>query len=131
MYVDFQNTNRKEERNLTGQPKTSSAFPKAPMHSSFWGSAVCDYLNPDYVKKKKSAIYWVGQKLCSGFSCNNIFFLPHPICVGSWNFRMYFLKYLFIWLLWVLVAACRIQFLDQGWNLGPLHWEHRVPATGP
>ena len=30
-----------------------------------------------------------------------------------------------------LVLACRIQFPDQGWNLGPLHWERGVPATGP
>ena len=31
----------------------------------------------------------------------------------------------------VLVAACGIQFPDQGWNPGPLHWEHGVLATGP
>ena len=31
----------------------------------------------------------------------------------------------------LLVAACGIQFPDQGSNLGPLHWEHRVLATGP
>ena len=30
-----------------------------------------------------------------------------------------------------LVAACRIYFLDKGSNQGPLHWEHRVLATGP
>ena len=27
--------------------------------------------------------------------------------------------------------ACGIQFPDQGSNLGPLHWEHGVLATGP
>ena len=27
--------------------------------------------------------------------------------------------------------ACGIQFPDQGWNPGPLHWERGVPLTGP
>ena len=31
----------------------------------------------------------------------------------------------------LLVAACEIQFPDQGSSLGPLHWEFRVLATGP
>ena len=31
----------------------------------------------------------------------------------------------------LLVVACEICFLDQGLNLGPLHWEHRVSAIGP
>ena len=31
----------------------------------------------------------------------------------------------------LLVAACRIQFPDQGSNLSPLHWQHGVLATGP
>ena len=30
-----------------------------------------------------------------------------------------------------LVAACEIQFPDQGSNPDPLHWEHRILATGP
>ena len=30
-----------------------------------------------------------------------------------------------------IVAACGILFPDQGLNLGPLHWKHRVLATGP
>ena len=38
--------------------------------------------------------------------------------------------YLFIWLCWVLVAACGIKFPDQGLNLGSLCWEHGVLATG-
>ena len=42
-----------------------------------------------------------------------------------------FLMYPFVWLRWVLVAACEIEFPDQGWNLGPLHWEHKVLAIGP
>ena len=29
------------------------------------------------------------------------------------------------------VAACGIQFLDQVWNPGPQHWEHRVLTTAP
>ena len=31
----------------------------------------------------------------------------------------------------LLVLACGIQLPDQGLNLGPLHWEHPVLATGP
>ena len=31
----------------------------------------------------------------------------------------------------LLVAAHGIQFLDQGSNPGPLHWERRVLATEP
>ena len=31
----------------------------------------------------------------------------------------------------LLVTAHGIQFPDQGWNPGPLHWELRVLATGP
>ena len=38
-----------------------------------------------------------------------------------------FKKYLFIWL-WTVYCG---TFPDQGLNLGPLHWECRVLATGP
>ena len=31
----------------------------------------------------------------------------------------------------LLVAAYGIQFPDQRLNPGPLHWDYRVPATGP
>ena len=31
----------------------------------------------------------------------------------------------------IFKVACRIQSLHQGLNLGPLHQEHRVLATGP
>ena len=31
----------------------------------------------------------------------------------------------------LFVEACKIQFPDQVSNLGPLHWEHGVLATGP
>ena len=31
----------------------------------------------------------------------------------------------------LIVAAHGIQFCDQGWNLGPLHWECGGLATGP
>ena len=38
-------------------------------------------------------------------------------------------KYLFIWLCWVFVAACGIQFPDEGaMNPGTLRWELRVLA---
>ena len=46
--------------------------------------------------------------------------------------------YLPIWLCWVLVgalellvAACGIQFCNQGLKPGPLHWELEVLVTGP
>ena len=39
--------------------------------------------------------------------------------------------YLFIWLCWVLVATPKLSVVTWGWNLGPLHWEFRVLATGP
>ena len=42
-----------------------------------------------------------------------------------------FKRYLFIWLHQVFLAAYGIQFPDQALNLGLLHWEHRVLATGP
>ena len=56
-----------------------------------------------------------------------------------------FLKYIFIWLLRVLAAACEIFIVacgifscstwglapDQGSNPGPLHWERGVLTTGP
>ena len=67
--------------------------------------------------------------------------------------KIFFLKYLLIWLHQVLVAACRvfswsmwdllvvkcghlvaargIQFPIQGSNPGTLHWEDGVSATGP
>ena len=38
---------------------------------------------------------------------------------------------LFMWLQQILVAACGIQFPDQGSNPDPLHWEQGVLATGP
>ena len=55
---------------------------------------------------------------------------PHhlrpPLTLYSYFFNVYF--YLF-WLHPVLVA-CRIWFLDQGSNPGPLHWEPEVLITG-
>ena len=39
--------------------------------------------------------------------------------------------FLFIWRHQVLAVACGIQFLNLGWNPGPLHWELRVLAPGP
>ena len=46
------------------------------------------------------------------------------------SFFIFIFKYLFIWLHWVF-AAYRISFPNQGSNLGPLHSEHGVLATGP
>ena len=45
---------------------------------------------------------------------------------------LYFLKLFFIYLA-VLGPNCGLwdQFPDQGSNMGPLHWEHRVLDTGP
>ena len=50
----------------------------------------------------------------------------------------FFFKDLFIWVCWVLVAACElldvacgIQFPDKGSNPGPLYQEYRVLATEP
>ena len=34
-------------------------------------------------------------------------------------------------LFWLYHMACGIQFSDQGLNLGPLHCERRILATGP
>lgn len=49
----------------------------------------------------------------------------------------FFNIYVFIWLCQFLVTACKplveacgIQSPYQGWNSGPLHWEHGVLATG-
>ena len=39
-------------------------------------------------------------------------------CMGSWLWEL-------------LVAAYGIQVHDQGWNLGPLHWEPGVLPPGP
>ena len=48
-------------------------------------------------------------------------------CTGSWLQHAGSL----VMVCQLLSAACGIQFPDQGLNLGPLHWELRVPATGP
>ena len=48
-----------------------------------------------------------------------------------WSLLLKIFLNLFIWLYFVFVAALRIQFHDQGSNLGPLHWAWGVLATGP
>lgn len=55
------------------------------------------------------------------------FFLFTYLAVPDLSFGMWDLE------LWHgnLVALCGIYFLDQGWNLGPLHWEQSILATGP
>ena len=86
--------------------------------------------------------------------CSGVPFIPHPCQHLLFSF---FNIFLFIWLIRVLVAACGIlnvrciivackhlvisyelliasfgiQFPDLGSNLGPLHWEPGVLATGP
>ena len=30
----------------------------------------------------------------------------------------------------LLAVTCEMQFPDQGWNPGPLHWEHRASDSG-
>ena len=30
----------------------------------------------------------------------------------------------------LLAVVCEMQFPDQGWNPGPLHWEHRASDSG-
>ena len=56
--------------------------------------------------------------LYSAFQFFNIYLFG---CTRSWLWHAYKL----------LVAACGIQFPDQGPNLGPWHWEQRVLATRP
>ena len=73
---------------------------------------------------------------------------PQPRAIPKHKYRkiMYFFNiyfYLFgctgsyLWHAgWDLVEACRIFSCGMGtlvcmWGLGPLHWEHRVLATGP
>ena len=47
------------------------------------------------------------------------------------SFFFFLIFNLSIWLLWVLAVDCGFQLPDQGSNLGPLHWEFEVLATGP
>ena len=52
-------------------------------------------------------------------------------CGGSKSLQYsFFLIHLLIWPHQVSVAACGNQFPDQWSNLGSLHWEHGVLATG-
>ena len=63
--------------------------------------------------------WWVNEKF--------LYFLSN----FAVNPKLFFIFIVFIWLHQVLVAACEILFPDQGLNLGLLHWELRVLATGP
>ena len=45
------------------------------------------------------------------------------LCFGMWDLLVVARK--------LLVAVCGIKFPDQESNLGPLHWEQEVLATGP
>ena len=62
---------------------------------------------------------------------DNIQTLPETFLDSEFYFFFYVIFIsLYFWLCCVLVAACGIQFPDQGLNSGPLHWECRVPVTG-
>ena len=57
----------------------------------------------------------------------------HPMYALCWVDQGFFLFlniYLFICLFWILGVACGI-LADQGWNLGPLHWQRGVLVSGP
>ena len=73
-------------------------------------------------------------------SLNPIFSeLSYPSFVHGLAFPLFFKKYFMLFgctgsqvgYMGSLVAACGIQFTNQGLNPGPLHWECRVLATGP
>ena len=55
------------------------------------------------------------------------FHLSRVHAINMSSYCLFAFKYLFIWLHGVLVAACPCP----GNEPGPLHWEHRVLATGP
>ena len=62
--------------------------------------------------------------------CMNSFLLvPAPLYIKLFIFDLAMLG-LHCSMQDLLVAACGIQFPDQGLNPRPLHWEHRVLATG-
>ena len=70
---------------------------------------------PDILKKKYIYIYifiWLQQVLVASFNTWN---LPCNMQVHKGS----------------IVVACGIQFPDQGLNLGPMHWEYGVLASGP
>ena len=62
---------------------------------------------------------------CASLPIPNLHLAPISFCL------FVFKKCVFIWLHQVVVAACGIEFPDEGWNLNPLHWECRVLATVP
>ena len=48
--------------------------------------------------------------------------------------KIYIYIYIYLFIIYphqVLVGSCGVYFPDQGSNLGPLHWECGVLATGP
>ena len=60
----------------------------------------------------------------------HVYFLK-VLCPFLFTCILCILKYLFIWLHWILVVAHGILFPDQGLNPGSLLWECRVSVTGP
>ena len=94
------------------------------------------------------------SKYCSDLHCHQAIlqwwlFTFTPLCLREEHFRLFvgFLKNIYLfgcagsWLRYsgslvphagsFLVAACGIQFPDQRWNPGPLHWERGFLTTGP
>ena len=83
-----------------------------------WRKTVCNLCYPTW-QPADVGVYWVLRMwLVQGKD-------------RAWNFTYYFFFDSFMWLSWVLVVTCGIQFPYQGANLGPLHWECGVLATGP
>ena len=76
---------------------------------------------------------------CLFHSPNSKIFMVPVCCCCCCFFIKKKTQYLFIWLCWVLVAACGIFSFNirdlvppkKGSNLGPLHWELGVLATEP
>ena len=72
-----------------------------------------EFINPfsPWLLKKQTPLFYLCIMLCG-----SLFGQIYDFCCGIQD---------------LLVVACGIQFSDQGSNLCPLHWEHRVLATGP
>ena len=55
--------------------------------------------------------------------------MMYPVTSNHYYYYLIFIY--FLWLCQVPVAARGIRFPEQGLDLGPLHWEHGILATGP
>ena len=61
---------------------------------------------------------WIG--VSAQIHSFSIYYSPMRQCL-----LLLFKKYLFIWLRWVLAAACEVWFPDEGSNPCLLHWEQK------